>query len=98
MTPIGSRRIHDVWPAMYSPADRPSSTRAAPAKNRIWSTIGRDLLRRRDGVRLARVLPLEPDEVVGPGLDGVRELEQRPLPLSPGVESRQVSNARDAAS
>ena len=25
---------------MYSPADRPSSTRAAPAKNRSWSTIG----------------------------------------------------------
>ena len=25
---------------MYSPAARPSSTRAAPAKNRSWSTIG----------------------------------------------------------
>ena len=25
---------------MYSPGDLPSSTRAAPAKNRIWSTIG----------------------------------------------------------
>src|SRR5262245_60338544 len=25
---------------MYSPADRPSSNRAAPAKNRIWSTDG----------------------------------------------------------
>ena len=25
---------------MYSPADRPSSSRAAPAKKRIWSTIG----------------------------------------------------------
>ena len=25
---------------MYSPAERPSSIRAAPAKNRIWSTIG----------------------------------------------------------
>ena len=25
---------------MYSPADLPSRTRAAPAKNRIWSTIG----------------------------------------------------------
>ena len=25
---------------MYSPCDLPSSTRAAPAKNRIWSTIG----------------------------------------------------------
>ena len=40
MTPTGSRRIHDVWFSMYSPADLPSSTRAAPAKNRIWSTIG----------------------------------------------------------
>ena len=25
---------------MYSPEDLPSSTRAAPAKNRIWSTMG----------------------------------------------------------
>ena len=25
---------------MYSPADLPSNIRAAPAKNRIWSTIG----------------------------------------------------------
>ena len=25
---------------MYSPAERPSSTRAAPAKNRIWSMPG----------------------------------------------------------
>ena len=25
---------------MYSPADLPSRTRAAPAKNRSWSTIG----------------------------------------------------------
>ena len=25
---------------MYSPAERPSSIRAAPAKKRIWSTIG----------------------------------------------------------
>ena len=32
--------MNDVWPARYSPAARPSSTRAAPAKNRIWSTIG----------------------------------------------------------
>ena len=32
--------MNDVWPAMYSPAERPSSIRAAPAKNRIWSTIG----------------------------------------------------------
>ena len=39
-TPIGSRRIMLVWSAMYSPADFPSRCRAAPAKNRIWSTIG----------------------------------------------------------
>ncbi len=32
--------MNEVNPAMYSPADRPSSMRAAPAKNRIWSTIG----------------------------------------------------------
>ena len=30
----------EVNPRMYSPLERPSSTRAAPAKNRIWSTIG----------------------------------------------------------
>ncbi len=40
MTPTGSRRIHEVWFAMYSPADLPSRTLAAPAKNRIWSSIG----------------------------------------------------------
>jgi hypothetical protein len=32
--------MNDVKPLMYSPAEEPSSTRAAPAKNRIWSTIG----------------------------------------------------------
>jgi hypothetical protein len=32
--------MNEVSPDMYSPADRPSSIRAAPAKNRIWSTIG----------------------------------------------------------
>ena len=37
---MGSRRIIDVWSAMYSPADLPSRCRAAPAKKRIWSTIG----------------------------------------------------------
>src|SRR5262249_38291592 len=38
--PIGSRRTYEVCPFMYSPADLPSRTRAAPAKNRIWSTDG----------------------------------------------------------
>ena len=42
---------------MYSPADRPSSTRAAPAKNRIWSTIGgisSDSGQRRSACRCSR--------------------------------------------
>ena len=37
---MGSRRIIEVKPLAYSPAARPSSTRAAPAKKRIWSIIG----------------------------------------------------------
>ena len=40
MTPTGSRRMIEVKPDMYSPAARPSRTRAAPAKKRIWSIIG----------------------------------------------------------
>ena len=37
---MGSRRMKEVWSSMYSPADLPSSTRAAPAKKRKWSTVG----------------------------------------------------------
>jgi hypothetical protein len=32
--PIGSRRIIDVKPCMYSPVERPSRNRAPPAKKR----------------------------------------------------------------
>ena len=32
--------MEEVKPFMYSPPDLPSRTRAAPAKKRIWSTIG----------------------------------------------------------
>ena len=32
--------MNEVCPAMYSAAARPSRWRAAPAKKRIWSTIG----------------------------------------------------------
>ena len=32
--------MNEVNPAMYSPAERPSSIRAAPAKKRMLSTIG----------------------------------------------------------
>src|SRR3954463_15592595 len=35
--PIGSRRIIEVYPSMYSPADLPSRLRAAPAKKRRLS-------------------------------------------------------------
>src|SRR5215469_7389375 len=32
--------MNEVWSFMYSPADRPSRTRAAEAKNRSWSADG----------------------------------------------------------
>src|SRR3954469_2828614 len=35
--PIGSRRIIEVYPSMYSPADLPSRLRAAPAQKRRLS-------------------------------------------------------------
>jgi hypothetical protein len=37
---MGSRRTNEVNPDMYSAAALPSRVRAAPAKKRIWSTIG----------------------------------------------------------
>ena len=73
---------------MYSPAERPSSTRAAPAKNRIWSTIGgisSDRVRRD---RLAGVLALDLDQLVGALLDGVRDRSSA-FCRSEGVVSRQ---------
>ena len=63
----------EVNPRMYSPLERPSSTRAAPAKNRIWSTIGgisSDIVR---CDRLAGVLGLDGDELLGVLLDHVGE-------------------------
>jgi hypothetical protein len=65
---------------MYSPCARPSRTRAAPAKNRIWSTIGG--ISSRD--RLAGVLALDLDELLGVLLDHVGELEQRALTFTRG--------------
>ena len=84
MTPIGSRRIHDVWPAMYSAGGPPSSTRAAPAKNRIWSTIGGISSLAVSAYGLPVFSRLEPDELVRARLDGVGELQQRPLALGRG--------------
>ena len=43
---------------------------------------GRHLLTGREGVGLAGVLPFQGDELVGTGLDGIGELEQRLLPLT----------------
>ena len=40
MTPTGSRRMDEVKPRRYSPCERPSRMRAAPAKKRIWLTDG----------------------------------------------------------
>ena len=48
---------------MYSPADLPSSTRAAPAKKRIWSHIGGTSSSMRQLLRLAGVLRLDLDEL-----------------------------------
>ena len=66
------------------PALRPSSTRAAPAKNRIWSSARRHLLGAGQLDRLAGVLALRRDDLLGPGLQGVGEPQQRPLPLARG--------------
>ena len=87
--------MNEVCPAMYSPAERPSSIRAAPAKNRIWSTIGgiSSDMRQRD--RLAGVLALSLHQLVSMGLDGVRDAEQGEAALA-GVESRQPGNASAA--
>jgi hypothetical protein len=47
---MGSRLIIEVCSARYSPADRPSSTRAAPAKKRSSSATG--------GTSSVRVIPI----------------------------------------
>ena len=57
MTPIGSRRMNEVWSFMYSPAAMPSRWRAAPAKKRIWSTESMIS----SSTRVARGLPVSCD-------------------------------------
>jgi hypothetical protein len=69
-------------PFMYCPAERPSSSRAAPAKKRIWSMAG--------GSSSLRVrpsgLPVFCDSAATSssvaGLDRVGEPQQRQLPLA----------------
>src|ERR1700678_2121780 len=73
---MGSRRMNEVWSAMYSPADLPSRWRAAPAKKRTWSTRG--------GISSARVtatgLPVLADSTRtrsrGRGLRGVGDADE----------------------
>ena len=69
---------------MYSPGDLPSRTRAAPAKNRIWSTIGAISSDRVSEIGLPVFSHSICDEFLGVRLDEVGELEQRALPLARG--------------
>ena len=94
MTPTGSRRIDELKPRMYSPVALPSSTRAAPAKKRIWSHIG--------GISSLSVSPFGlpvfsasiSTSSLGVLLDRVGDPQQCPC-RSLGVVSRQPSsNAR----
>ena len=90
-TPIGSRRSMLVNPFMYSPAARPSRTRAPEAKNTRLVGDDQDLLGHRERVHLADVLGLELADLVAVLLDEVGHLEERRL-RSPGVASDQVSS------
>ena len=81
---------------MYSPAERPSSSRAAPAKNRIWSTAG--------GISSSRVsctgLPVLRDSAATSSsarCSNASAMRSRARCRSAGVVSRQVSNAAAAA-
>jgi len=81
---------------MYSAADRPSSMRAAPAKNRIWSIIG--------GISSDRVRPVglpvfSTSAAISSSARDSNEsaMRSRASWRSPGVVSRQDSNAVAAA-
>ena len=93
---MGSRRTHEVWPDMYSPADLPSSTRAAPAKNRIWSTIGpiSSLCVSATGLPVFCVSAATRSSALASTASAIRI---RAFCRSLGVASRQVSKAADAA-
>ncbi len=87
--------MNEVNPDMYSPAERPSSIRAAPAKNRIWSTIG--------GISSDRVsaigLPVFCDSAFtsSSARDSMASaIRSRARLRSAGVESRQPGNASAA--
>lgn len=82
---------------MYSPAERPSSSRAAPAKKRIWSTIG--------GISSLRVrpsgLPVFSDSAAirsSARSSNASAILSRAFWRSAGVVSRQAGKAAAAAS
>ena len=81
---------------MYSPALRPSSSRAAPAKNRIWSTAGGISSLRVSSIGLpvfwhsAAMISSARSSIASANFSSARC-------RSDGVVSRQVSNAVAAA-
>jgi hypothetical protein len=86
----------EVWSFMYSPALRPSSTRAAPAKNRIWSTeggISSDLVRA-TGLPVLRVSASTSSSARASIASAILIMARL---RSDGVASRQPSNAFAAA-
>ena len=94
-TPIGSRRIIDVWSRMYSPALRPSRILAAPAKKRSWSTPA--AARRTasaTGLPVLRVSAATNSSDRRSTASANRSIARL---RSDGVESRQLSNAFAAA-
>ena len=81
---------------MYSPALRPSSSRAAPAKKRIWSSAGGISSLRVSSIGLpvfshsAAMMSSARSSIASANLSSIRC-------RSLGVVSRQVSKALDAA-
>ena len=88
--------MNEVCPLKYSAADRPSKCRAAPAKNLIWSSIGPI-----SSCRVTAIgLPVFSDSIFINSSDLASIASAILLIafcLSPGVDSRQVSNAFAAA-
>ncbi len=81
---------------MYSPAERPSSTRAAPAKKRIWSTSGGSSSSavRPSGLPVFSLSTRTNSSARASMASAIRSIARW---RSDGVESRQVSKARAAA-
>ena len=88
--------MNDVWPARYSPADRPSRLRAAPAKNRIWSIIGGSSS---DAVSPIGLPVLRDSAAMNSSAraSSASAIFRRASCRSPGVESRHTSKPACAA-